>query len=363
MARYAFELYDNNEHFIGNIGPLLTSRRFSMQRNEAEMLNASLDLSRFERWCRQELNMHPRTVLSPYQTSIRVSRDGTYLFGSQVVSAPVTAGKGSQSIEIAATGYLNLFADRYTLATFAAIDASLIPFGLIASEQAKPYGSVGVTLASSPYLTGVPRDRNYERDNVKQAIQALTALTDGAFDFAFSADKQFQVYEKVGVRRNEFEFIYGGPASNVKELYDPNTATGLFNHIYGLGSGFGPDQLVDERDDPWSMQLYFRRERLEHFSSVQTPDVLTQNTLAALEVKKRPLNIPRFTITGRELKGGFIGVGDRIPIATSGHEFLDHINGLFRVEMLSVKLDDNDFEEEVDLHFDYVGVDPNEQPT
>lgn len=352
---YTFELWSNSGLRIADISTLAKNRRFTLERNAAETLTFSLDLNEFERYCVEDLRADPEVVLWEGRTDVKVKRGNDYLFGTQVVGAPVTAGKDSQTISVTATGYLNLLKDRVITKTYAATESGAIARDMVTTTQTSD-GSVGVTLAASPYSTGVNRDRTYTRQNVKDGIVALTNLVDGNFDFGFSWDKKFQIYQSLGARRSDISLIYGGEASNVKMLYANKDATRVFNRIIGLGSGFGADQLVSYANDAASALNYYGRQKIEQFNSVVEQATLDQNTAAALAMYKQPIRIPQVTITGNEMKTGFINIGDRIPFTVVGHPFLASFSGLYRVDKMDVQIDDNGFENEVMLYFDNLGV-------
>ncbi|WP_427007202.1 hypothetical protein [Pseudarthrobacter sp. H2] len=374
---YEIELWSAGGSRIADISALCFNRSYSMQRNEAETLTFSLDLFAFENYCLTNLGgINPRTLIDPYVTDVKVKRAGQYLFGAQVVdvsfnlaedtSKPGFGGgmaqSGAQSyiVTVTCTGYLNLFKDRYVSKTYTATEATSIATDLLTTTQAQTNGSVGVTNAVSQYTTGVIRDRTFQRDNVKLKIQELTTLIDGNFDFAFTWDKKFQTYSKIGARRTDLKFIYGGPLSNVAGFQLSRSGINLFNKIYGLGSGFGVDQLQSTQVDVTSQLNYYLREQIQQFNSVSIQTTLDQNTTAAVALAKDILELPKITITGKELNTNFLSVGDRIPLEVKNHTWLSNINGLYRIEQMEVDIDENDFERAIKLTFDSYGVNQNE---
>ncbi len=354
---YELELWSIQGIKIADISHLAKNRKYTMQRNEAETLEFTLDLDKFEAFC-ASIGTPPRNVLAPYQTEVKVKRKGQYMFGVQVIDTPVTLGENSSEIQVKCTGYLNLFKDRYVTKTYTATDAASIARDLITTTQAQTNGSVGVTMDATQYDTGVLRDRTYTRDNVKDKIKALTNLIDGNFDFAFSWDKKFRVYQQLGSRRGDVEFTYPG---NIKSVTIERTGTSLFNKIIGVGSGFGADQLTSTQGNTTSQNAYYLRERIVQYNSVTQQTTLDQNTAGALATLSEVLEIPKITVTGKEFDLGYIAIGDRIPVLINEHPFVDNVYGLYRIEKMDVTIDDNDFESDIQLYFDDMGVDQNEQ--
>jgi len=370
---YEIELWSQSGQRIADISALCSNRRYTLKRNEAETLTFDLDLFKFEAYCLDNLGgTDPHTLIAPYVTDVKVKRNGSYLFGAQVVDvafnfAPDAMPAGSLSadvtfpVTITCSGYLNLFKDRYITKTYTATEATTIATDMLTTTQAQTNGSVGVTNGSSQYATGVTRDRTYQRDNVKLKLQELTSLVDGHFDFGFSWDKVFQTYSQIGARRTDISLIYGGPLGNVAGFQLDRSGINLFNKVYGLGSGFGDDQLSSTQADITSQLNYYVREKIEQFNSVINQGTLDQNTAASLSLAKDILELPVITITGNEVPSrNFISVGDRIPLVVKTHTWLDNINGLYRVEQMDVTIDENDFEKSIVLTFDDYGVNQSE---
>jgi hypothetical protein len=354
---YTFELWSIAGIKVADISALAKNRKYTLERNQAETLEFTLDLDAFERFC-ASINTPPRNVLAPYQTEVKVKRNDVYIFGTQVVDCPVELGETAATITVKCTGYLNLFKDRYVTKTYTQEDAAAIARDLFMETQAQPYGSVGVTLDAVQYDTGVLRDREYTRDNVKDKAIALTSLVDGNFDIAISWDKKLRTYEQIGSLRSDLEFTYPG---NIKSVQIERTGTSIFNKILGVGSGFGDDQITSTANDIPSQQAYYLREKIEQFNSVTVQSTLDQNTDGKLQMYKEVLEIPKITVTGAELDLDYVGIGDRIPVVIGGHAFVDNVLGLYRVEKMGVTIDDNDFESNIELYFDNLGVNQDEQ--
>ncbi len=373
---YEFEVWSASGSRIADISSLCFNRRYTMQRNEAETLTFSVNLFAFEAYCKNNLGgIDPHIIIAPDVTDIKVKRNGQYLFGAQVVdvsfdlaqdmSRAGEGGGGAQAkssdytVTVTCTGYLNLFKDRYVTKTYTATEATSIASDLLTTTQAQTNGSMGVSIGTA-YATGILRDRTYQRDNVKLKLQELTQLQDGVFDFQFTWDKQFKTYAKIGARRTDIQFTYGGPLGNVAGFQLDRSAINLFNKFYGIGSGFGTDQLQSTQIDNTSQLNYYVRENIAQFNSVVLQATLDQNTIGAVALAKDILELPKITITGKEIGSTFLSVGDRIPLNVINHTWLSNINGLYRIEIMDVTIDENDFESAISLTFDSWGVNQSE---
>lgn len=360
---YEVELWAPNGARIADISKLCNKKRVTLQRNEAEQFTFDMDLSKFEAYLSAQGITNGRSLLEPYWTEVRVKRAGSYWVGLQVVDISISitnSGSTGDTVSVWCTGYLNLMKDRYVTVNYTATDACVIAEGLITTAQGVTNGSVGMTINGTNYRTGVNRDRTYVRQNVKQGLQNLTQLVDGRFDFAFGPDKTFYTYSQLGAKRTDFAIVVGGYGSNVTEMQLDRTATNLYNQVIGLGSGFGADQLVSTQDDTTSQRNYYLRQDIRQYNSVILQPTLDDNAKADLMLEKDVLEIPRITITGRELQNiPILSVGDRVNVTAPGHPFLTSIDGWYRIEKMEVSIDENDFEEAITLYFDNYAVAAN----
>lgn len=374
---YEIELWSQSGTRIADISTLCFNRKYTLQRNEAEQLTFDINLFAFENYCLKNLGgADPKVLIQPYVTDVKIKRAGQYLFGAQVIdvnfdlaadfSRAGEGGGGAQAtssdyrVTVTCTGYFNLFKDRYVTYTYSQKERTFIAGDLITQTQAQPNGSVGVTLNSTQYATGLLSDRTYQRDNVKLKIQEMAALSDAPFDCSFSYNKVFSTVQKLGARRQDVSFIYGGPLSNVMGFTMDRSALNLYNKVYGIGSGFGTDQLTSTQADTTSQLNYYVREKIEQYNSVVLQPTLDSNTTTAVALAKDLLELPKITINGDQLPGTFLSIGDRIPLKVNNHTWLSNINGLYRIEQMDVTIDENDFESEIVLTLDTYGVNQSE---
>src|SRR5215210_163613 len=112
MGKYSIELWSGNGVLLADISRYVRNLKFAMQRNEAEDLSFDIDLNAYESLC-ASIGTHPLGILGPYQTDVKIKRNGTYLFGTHVGDAEVELGENDKTISVKAFGYLNLLLDRY----------------------------------------------------------------------------------------------------------------------------------------------------------------------------------------------------------------------------------------------------------
>lgn len=347
---YEYELFTRQGTFLADISKFVKNVHFSAQRNEAEQLEFELNLNEFQDFC-LSINVNPTSILAPYQTDVKVKRNGEYLFGCHVGYLTVRMGETSSEIRVKAFGYLNLLIDRYVTETYSQVDATDIGWDLIELTQAQTNGDLGITRGST--ITTVDRDRTYVRQNVKEGLVNLTKLVSGNFDFEFTPDKVFNTYEMMGSdRSSELEFIY---PRNITEIEVPRDGTALFNKIIGIGSGFGDEALTDTEEDTDSQLNYGVHEKIITFNSVSETETLEDNTEAEKELRKGLLEIPQMSVRGEDFDLNSYWIGDRVTVRIEDNPFLATVNGIYRIERLEVSVDENEAEI-IKPYFDNYGV-------
>lgn len=339
QGKYEFELWINGVQ-VGDITKLMQNRRFSLTRNASEDLSFLMSLTAFEAYC-EELGAAPQAVLEAYVTDIRVKRNGNYYFGVHVVDMQYNLNQGEINVEVKATGFLDLFADRYVTKSYDQVERVAIARDLLVTTQAGDSSNdFGVDAGNQQYDTGLLSDRNYFDQNVRDAIVNLTNLTDGVFDFRFNYDRSFETFAQIGSDRPEYKFTY---PYNISGGRVTHSATNLYNYIIGLGSGFGEEALRTETADGESRANYKTRQKIVSFNSVTEQQTLDENSYAYLQKVKNILELPTFNVSGAFADLDIIGIGDRVPIEVLGHAALP-LDGTYRIEKMDVTLDENDAE-------------------
>lgn len=344
---YEVEFWSRQGVLIADVSVLIKGMSFTLGRNESEELQLTLDLNAFEDLA-YKLGTLPMVMLNPYRTNIRVKRRGQYLFGAYVGEVNTNLDENEQTIEVRAMGYLDLLASRYITKEYIQQYETDIIWDMIQTTQAQTNGGMGITLGQQSVQL-VKRDRTYERNNIKDATQNLTKLITGSFDFEFTHDKKFNTYAMIGSdRTREVEFIYPGNILNVRI---PRSGLKLFNKVYGIGAGFGDDQINSTQIDNTSQLNYGVHEEVRTWNSVLLKETLDENVAGRLQNVSDMLEIPQMTVSGRDFDLNTYGIGDRVTVRVEGHQFLNTINGVYRIERIGVSVDENQ-EEMITVYFD-----------
>lgn len=351
QRRYEFELWINGS-LVGDISDLAKDRKFSLKRNDSEELSFEMDLTAFEAYC-ASLGKVPQELLECYVTDIRVKREGSYYFGVHVVELDPVLNAAGASMGVRATGFLDLFADRYVTKSYPGEERTDIARDLLAETQSgDSTNDFGVTNGAQQYNTGITdTERNYVDQNVKEAEINLTQLQDGAYDFNFTYDRKFETYEQIGSDRSGNKFTY---PYNIGSLSAPRSAIGLANSIIGKGSGIGEETLRSEQSDSDSLGNYKKREKILTFNSISVQETLDNNVAAEVERRKDILQIPKLSLNNTLCDLSIIGIGDRVPVEVQGHPAIQ-VDGTYRIEQINVSLDDNDAED-ISLLVDNFGL-------
>lgn len=339
QGKYEFELWINGVQ-VGDITKLMQNRHFSKTRNASEELGFTMSLTAFEDYC-ATLGAVPSAILETYVTDIRIKRNSEYYFGVHVVDMQYNLEESGITVEVKATGFLDLYADRYVTKTYTATERVAIALDLIATTQlGDSSNDFGTDAGPQQYSTGLLSDREYTDQNVRDGLVNLTNLSDGVFDFRFNYDRSIETFAQIGSDRPESKFTY---PYNIKGGRIAHTATSLWNYIIGLGSGFGEEALRTETADGASRANYKTRQKIVSFNSITEQQTLDENSYAYLQKVKNILELPTFSVSGEFADLDIIGIGDRVPIEVVGHTALP-LSGTYRIEKLSVDLDENDAE-------------------
>lgn len=352
IPEYTVELWDINNVFVMDVSDIIaTQLKMEMKLNDIESVEFTLDLKQFEDRC-ASVGANPRSILEPYRTDVKIRRDGTYICGSQVVNVTVGFNNAeTNKITVRCTGYLNYFKDRYITGNYENMTYAQIARQLITDTQAQTNGDFGVTLGVD--LASANQDntrvRNYDVQNVKDGILNLVKLENDNFDFEFTADKVFNIYERIGTDRPEIELVY---PQNIVSMTVQRDASTLANKIIGLGSGIGEERLQSEAIGSDSATAYRIRERTELFNSVINQSVLDANTFGKLLEYQYIYEVPALKIESNQLDVGLVKVGDAVNIRVDGSTFIDNVNGMYRITKMTVTVS-NIGDESVSLEVQY----------
>lgn len=339
-SKYSIEVVDPSGLLLADLTGRADGRSLTKSRNEADEITWSIDLDEWERYCRL-LNVDPKIILIPNASEIRIKRGQKYLGGGQITYIDTTLGSNQETVSVRATGFLNLFKDRYTDNVYTGIQATTIASDLITTTQTGTNRSFGITIGNLATV-GV-HDRTHQRTNIKEALQNLTNVQTNPFDFDFTYDKVFNTYPQIGSQRPDIIFEYPG---NIKSARIPLDGTGLANSIIVLGSGFGTDAAATATaNDTGSQANYKVREKVVLENNTESTTTLQEDGQIELALWSTPSEVPQITVNGNVAP--FItdyGIGDYVLVRIVGHKWLDHINTYYRVEKYSLTVDKDDVE-------------------
>lgn len=136
---YTVEVWDINGVYVMDISDIIaTSLSIKMEVNNVEDISFALDLVQFEERCRA-VGSHPRSILEPYRSEIRIRRNGNYLCGGQVVQLNINYNQQElNKIIVKCTGYLNFFKDRYISTVYRDMTYAQIARQLVTDLQSVP---------------------------------------------------------------------------------------------------------------------------------------------------------------------------------------------------------------------------------
>ena len=137
VVSYTIEIWNwHTGKYIADISKILTSElEIEWVLDDVESVSFSIDLVQFKKMC-QLMGVEPQEVLTPYVHDIRIRRNGQYILGAQVVETNIQINNDSPStIEVRATGFLNLFKDQYITEAWSGYTYAQIARKLIQGAQ------------------------------------------------------------------------------------------------------------------------------------------------------------------------------------------------------------------------------------
>ena len=243
-----------------------------------------------------------------------------------------TAAANGTSIDVKTSGLIDFWIDDVSITDN--VDAPLRrSFGV----------SLGTDFASSSQLSG--RIRDYDLQNVKDAIINLTKLENDNFDFKFDANKVFTTYSRLGSDKPQIELVY---PQNITSLRTTRDAQTLYNKIFGIGSGIGNERLQTNLIDADSALAYRVREKTELYNSVDRIDTLLTNTYGALNEQKQIYDDVVINVSNNTIDLNEVVLGDAIYVRIDDSSYVDYINGMFRIVERNIEVT-IDMEENVSM--------------
>lgn len=357
-SKYSFELWTKSGQLLADLSGKdagAQDRSFTRSRNQPEDIEFSLDLNGFEKYC-LALGIDPKQILLVNSTELRIKRYGEYIIGGQLMYTNVSISATDMKVSCRVFGFLALFGKRYTGTTTAgfisevytaanstALSRPALAGTLITATQALTNGDFGITIGT---LGGsaTTYDKTYSRTNVMNALQDMTNLQTDPIDIEFTYNKVFNTYAQIGSNRPDIVFEFPG---NITSLEVPNDGTDMTNEVIGLAQGSADGtQVTYFAEDIGSQTTFALRQDIYQSNATDNSDNgLTDGANSELVAKSNPIRVPAITVNGN--LAPFVtdyGIGDYVQVKITGHPLIDDINGMYRVEKMTVDIDNDDNE-------------------
>ena len=351
MAKYDIEIWSKDGRPMGNIRPICSNLRWQKTRNEAEQVEFTLNLTKYEEYVKaMGFGDNPYDFMEVGRNDVRIKRNGRYLVGANIIKFGFNAQDPSITMTVSATGYLNYYKNRFCDINYTNTPQHQILWGVINQCNQEVGGDYGIRQGTHKGAV-VVRDRNQVRKEVKSFFQQMSQVIGGC-DFEFTPDKKLNTYEAIGTYRPEIVLRY---PDNIAGFSFERSVDNVSNFVYAIGSGNGEDAVQTTTSDTDSANYLYRRERIVSYNSVTDETTLAQNAAAVLHYSKEILELPTITVPDGVLDLSTLSVGDSITLEMLGNVSLNHINGIYRIESIAVNVDDNDAET-VTLTFDDLDI-------
>lgn len=370
-SKYSIELVNPDGTLLAEFSARAKNRSFTKTRNAADNIEWYIDLDELEHYC-HSVNKDPKLILITNSTEVRIKRYGTYMAAGQLnyKYGTLASGGSGNLLQVKAVGFLNLFTQRFTGASqiYTSMDASAIAWDLINKSQQglnDPTGTVDTStglIVPGTATSGIPasdwdfgitegtlatvgnHDRTYQNMAISDALQDFCNVSSGGFDMEITYDKKFNTYIQIGIQRKDILLEYPG---NIIQADMSEDGTQMGNLVTAQGTGNGTDAGQTYSAPNLGSTLNYKvRQLFISPSSLDSSDSSLQDyadwNLAQFQV---PLVLPSiiYNASNGPAPTDFI-VGDWIHIRIKNHPLYSDIDGMYRVEQLSVAVDDNDQE-------------------
>lgn len=334
-SKYTIEVFDPDDNRVADVTGLWTEIEFSARRNRAERVRLVADLGTIEQYAR-DAKIALTGIFIENRNWIRISRNGTPLLTAQINYTLPRAATEEQTYRVEAVGVLDLFRNRYLTSalSYTATDAGQIAWGAITQTQNETNGSLGVTQGNIE--TTIARNRNYPQDkNIRDLLIELSEVI-GGFDFNFTWDKKFNIFEKQGGKKNGLVFQYPG---NILEITQPRDGTQMINQVLGRGNGNGEVQFNTTRNDLGSQGKYTLRQHIMDRPDISELETLEEHADEMNRIFSQPVKVPSILLDGNQKPAlGKYWIGDTINVIAPNYQSFSNMKNV-RIDEIQVNID------------------------
>jgi hypothetical protein len=343
---WTLEVYDGSGNLLADLSSHATGRVINQQRNSFDTVDLTFDLDDITSYC-TAIRSSWDQLFAVGQNEIRIKKNDAVITAGQVVYARPSISKDKRDLTVKAYGWLYLLGFRYAAntaaqssATYTAWDSGALAWDLISTSQAQANGNLGINQGT--IQTSQVVNRLYSYKNIKDAIIELSQIING-FDFEITWNKVFNVYwPKIGSTRDDIVFTYPG---NVTDISFERDGTKITNRSIAVGSGTGVKAARTIQADTTSQAVFGLRERVDLVSDQTQVVAIQQKADANVLLYKSFLDMPDLTVNGStNPQFGTYRLGDVVLIQCD-HPAFATINGYFRIDAMTIALDENDFEQ------------------
>ena len=356
MAQTDFLVYDRSGNLVADLSGYARSRKFTVGRNKPGSATFDIDGAQLARLA-DSLNTTPNGILSPGVNELRIRRTAGpvvwYPFGGRIDKVE-TKGIGPDiTHSVTVNGFLSMLRGNFfeVQRIFTNDDAGEILWTVLDEMQS---GSSNFWLSPIPDNTDLGitqgtvetignKDRTYEPGkSVYDVLVQMTELQTTTTDIEITADKIFNAYVRMGSDKPGTVLEY---KRNIIDFTIPTDGGNIANRVISKGAGTGEDVVQTIVEDESSQINYRVRQHIQQFQSVEEEDTLDDHGLGYLQAAKDPNVIPDLTLDlNHDLTLEDIWLGDRPRVKLDDPSLLDPIDGLYRIEEMTVTINNENKE-------------------
>lgn len=265
-SNWTYRITDKNGAVITTL-PDASDRKVSRVLNRPGEASLSYDLDSFYDLC-SNIGQSMINVAGPGRHVLEIFRGDLKYFAGPILPFTRRLNEKAGNVIIKAMGWQWLLNKRHLgleeTRSFSSTQMGEIIAAAIEETQSSPFGSFG--FIRGLIETSQPITIDYDRKKIGELIEDFTSA-DGGVDFDITPDKLYNVYYPYkGFDKTE-SIIYQYPGT-IEEVEEINDGTQLVNYAFGIGQGWGTQELTAVRQNVSSQTAFWRLEEIFPYKDI-----------------------------------------------------------------------------------------------
>lgn len=341
-SNWKFRITDKNGVVITTL-PDASDRKVSRVLNKPGEASLSYDMDAFFDIC-SNIGQSMINVVGPGRHVLEVFRGDLKYFAGPILPYNRRLSEKEGTVDIKAMGWQWLLNKRHAgldeTRSFTSTQMGEIIATTIDETQDTPFGSFG--FIRGVIETSQPITIDYDRKKIAELIEDFTTA-DGGVDFEITPDRLYNVYYPYkGFDKTE-SVIYQYPGT-IELIEEINDGSQLVNYAYGIGQGWGTQELIAVRQNISSQVSFWRLEEIFPYKDIGNATFL--GDIVQQKIDERAAVVPTFKIKVKANEAtpdiSLVAPGDFITVRVKDRTWVE--DRTLRVFEIHIGINDEDME-------------------